>query len=111
MQNYKQFVPPLGPDDRWRAPNVPWNQKTGRVTPEGPNVFSMHSYFRFLIKPPPGRAVAYIDLISAEYGVGGVLSHDEKMVETYRDVIEGRAESPCLVTGKKMGMIPRDVDK
>jgi hypothetical protein len=43
--------------------------------------------------------------------VGGVLSHDEQMVETYRDVIEGRAESPYLVTGKKMGMIPRDADK
>jgi hypothetical protein len=43
MQNYKQFVPLLGPDGRWRAPNVPWKQKTGRVTPEGPNLFSMHS--------------------------------------------------------------------
>jgi hypothetical protein len=43
MQNYKQFVPLLGPDGRWRAPNVLWKQKTGRVTPEGPNLFSMHS--------------------------------------------------------------------
>jgi DNA polymerase-1 len=111
LQNYKRFEPPIGPDGRWRAPNVPWRQKTGRVTPKDANLFRMHSWFRFLIKPPAGRAVAYIDLMSAEYGVGGLLSGDEQMMETYRDVIEGRAESPYLVTGKKMGMIPQDADK
>ena len=106
LQNYKNFTPPIGPDGRWRAPNVPWEQKTGRVTPKGANLFRMHSWFRFLIQPPPGRALAYIDLISAEYGIGGILSGDESMIGTYTDVIEGRAESPYLVTGKKLGILP-----
>ena len=33
------------------------------------------------------------------------------MTATYKDVIEGRAESPYLVTGKKLGMIPPNANK
>ena len=54
LQNYKRFEPAIGPDGRWRAPNVPWNQKTGRVTPMGANLFRVHSWFRHLIKPLRG---------------------------------------------------------
>lgn len=46
LQNYKRFDLPIGPDGRWRAPNIPWTQKTGRVTPAGANLFRMHAWFR-----------------------------------------------------------------
>jgi DNA polymerase I len=49
LQNYKQFDPSIGPDGRWRSPNIPWLQKTGRVSPVGANLFRMHSWFRYLI--------------------------------------------------------------
>lgn len=103
---YKHFVPPLGPDGRWRAPNIPWRQTTGRVTPSGTHLFRMHAYFRYLITPPPGRALAYCDLKAAEYGIGAALSGDKNMMGTYTDVLEGRAEKPYLVTGKKLGILP-----
>lgn len=110
LQNYKRFEPPIGPDGRWRAPNIPWTQKTGRVTPQGANLFRIHSWFRHLIVPPPGRAVAYVDLKAAEYGIGAALSRDANMMATYVDVLEGRAEKPYLVTGKKLGILPPDAD-
>lgn len=63
-----------------------------------------------LIVPPPGRAVAYVDLKAAEYGIGAALSRDPNMMATYVDVLEGRAEKPYLVTGKKLGILPPDAD-
>lgn len=110
LQNYKQFDLPIGPDGRWRAPNIPWEQKTGRVTPAGANLFRMHAWFRHLIVPPPNRAVAYVDLKAAEYGIGAALSGDRNMMATYVDVLEGRAEKPYLVTGKKLGILPAGAD-
>jgi DNA polymerase-1 len=110
LQNYKQFGLAIGSDGRWRAPNIPWMQKTGRVTPAGSNLFRMHAWFRHLIVPPPVRAVAYVDLKAAEYGIGAALSGDENMKATYVDVLEGRAEKPYLITGKKLGMLPADAD-
>jgi hypothetical protein len=111
LQNYKQFELSLGPDGRWRSPNTPWEQKTGRVSPRGASLFRMHSWFRNLIMPPPGRAVAYVDLMSAEYGIGGLLSGDKLMTAAYIDTVEGRAESPYLITGMRIGMIPQHADK
>jgi DNA polymerase I len=110
LQDYKVFELPLGPDGRWRAPNIPWQQKTGRITPAGANLFRMHSWFRYLITPPPGRAVAYVDLKAAEYGIGAALSGDPNMMATYIDVLEGRAQKPYLITGKKLGILPADAD-
>jgi DNA polymerase I len=110
LQNYKQFVLPIGPDGRWRAPNIPWEQKTGRVTPAGASLFRMHAWFRHLILPPPGRALGYVDLKAAEYGIGAALSGDQNMMATYLDVLEGRAEKPYLITGRKLGLLPAGAD-
>jgi DNA polymerase I len=110
LQNYKTFDLPIGPDGRCRAPNIPWQQKTGRVTPAGANLYRMHALFRHVIVPPPGRAVGYVDLKAAEYGISAALSGDENMIATYVDVLEGRAEKPYLVTGKKLGLLPADAD-
>jgi DNA polymerase-1 len=106
LTSYKRFDPPIGADGRWRAGNAPWMQTTGRVTPMGTHLFRMHAYFRYLIVPPPGRALAYVDLKAAEYGIGAALSGDANMRATYVDVIEGRAEKPYLITGKKLGILP-----
>jgi DNA polymerase-1 len=38
---------------------------------------------RFLIKPPEGWAVAYIDWACQEYGIGAVLSGDQNMLRSY----------------------------
>jgi DNA polymerase I len=108
LNDYKNFTLPIGSDGRLRAGNAPWEQTTGRVTPRGSHLFRMHAYFRYLIVPPPGRALAYVDLKAAEYGIGAALSGDVNMRATYVDVLEGRAEKPYLVTGKKLGILPPD---
>jgi DNA polymerase I len=58
-------------------------------------VWPLASWFRFLIKSAPGRAVAYVDLVSAEYGIAAALSGDVNMRADYQsgnDVYEQLGE-------------------
>jgi hypothetical protein len=61
---------------------------TGRNAPSGAKengtfIFAPAKWARFLIKPPKGMALAYLDWASQEYGILGVLSGDGNMLRAY----------------------------
>ncbi len=60
---------------------------TSRNTPgsdeRGTFIFAPAKWARFLIKPPEGMAVAYLDWASQEYGIGAILSGDSNMLRSY----------------------------
>src|SRR5579862_1066048 len=49
----------------------------------GAFIFAPAKWARFLIKPPEGRAIAYIDWSCQEYGIGAILSGDQNMLRSY----------------------------
>jgi DNA polymerase-1 len=57
---------------------------------------------RFLIKPPPGHGLAYIDFAAQEFGIAAALSGDPAMIAAYtsNDVYIG--------FGKQIGKLPAD---
>ena len=77
---------------------------TGRNAPHG-YIFAPAKWVRSLIKPAPGMAVAYMDWVSMEVGVGAKLSGDEKLMEAY---LSGDAH---MMLAKQGGMAPMDASK
>ena len=77
---------------------------TGRNAPHG-YIFAPAKWVRSLIKPGPGMAVAYMDWVSMEVGVGAKLSGDEKLMEAY---LSGDAH---MMLAKQGGMAPMDASK
>lgn len=61
---------------------------TSRNTPSGGDsgsfIFALQKWTRFLIQPPEGWALAYIDWECQEYGIGAVLSGDRNMLKSYK---------------------------
>jgi hypothetical protein len=88
-------------DGRSRASVIPFKSKTGRSQPLGSEfVFFMPKWLRWLIKPAPGRALAYIDYSSQEYGTGAALSGDPAMILDYL------AGDPYRAMAIRMGYMP-----
>jgi DNA polymerase-1 len=61
---------------------------TSRNAPSGSEqngsfIFAPAKWARFLIKPPKGMALAYLDWASQEYGICAVLSGDKNMLRCY----------------------------
>jgi hypothetical protein len=91
----------IGPDGRNREGLGPWRAQTGRNQPSNSKfIFGPSCWIRGLIKPEPGRAIAYVDWSQQEFGIAAALSHDEAMMEAYR------SGDPYLATGKLAGRIP-----
>src|SRR5262249_45172625 len=60
----------LGSDGRNRAPLWPFSSITGRNQPPGgQSIFLQSHWLRFLIKAPPGMALAHIDWGAQEIGI------------------------------------------
>ena len=73
-----------GTDGRSRYPVKPFQSVTGRnYPPTSKFIFGPCTWLRSLIKPAEGRAVAYIDWSSAEFGIAAALSGDERMKSAY----------------------------
>jgi DNA polymerase-1 len=102
----KTFDLPIGADGRCRTPVFPYWTSTGRNQPKRGFIFSLPKWTRFLIKPGPGRALAYLDLESAEFGIAAALSGDRAMMSTYAG-----AEDNYLATAKLAGAVPVDATK
>ena len=102
----KNFDLPVGSDGRCRTHPFPWWTVTGRNQPKRGFVFSLPKWARFLIKPAPGRALAYLDLVSAEFGIAAALSGDKQMMETYRS-----PEDNYLHLAKLAGAVPANATK
>lgn len=74
----------IGSDGRNRASLAPFRARTGRNQPSNARfIFGPSRWLRSLIQPEPGLAVAYLDFISQEIGVGAALSGDDAMLEAY----------------------------
>lgn len=74
----------IGPDGRNRTSLAPFRARTGRNQPSNARfIFGPSRWLRSLILPQPGWAIAYLDFISQEIGVGAALSGDEAMLEAY----------------------------
>lgn len=84
LTTLRRFKLPVGPDGRCRVHPWPFWTATGRSQPMGGGfIFSLPAWARFLIKPGVGQAIAYVDLIGAEFGIAAALSQDPAMLDSY----------------------------
>ena len=75
----------VGADGRNRVYLSPFGAKTGRNAPSNTGfIFGPATWLRSLIRPEPGRALAYIDWSSQEIAVAAALSGDERLLEALR---------------------------
>ena len=96
----------VGPDGRNRTMLAPFGARTGRNTPSNTKaVFGPAVWLRGLIKPAPGRALAYIDWSSQEVAIAAALSGDTGL----RDAVE--SGDPYLAFAKRSGLAPSDATK
>lgn len=74
----------VGKDGRNRVFLNPFGSVTGRNQPSNSKfLFGSARWARSFIKPPPGKALAYIDWKSQEFIIAAVLSRDEGMQADY----------------------------
>jgi DNA polymerase family A len=107
LTTLRHFNLPIGGDNRCRLHPWPWWTATGRSQPKGGGfIFSLPAWARFLIKPGPGQALAYVDLVSAEFGIAGALSGDQAMLDAYRS-----REDVYIRLAKMAGAVPPDATK
>lgn len=75
----------IGSDGRNRTLLSPFRARTGRNQPSNSRfAFGPAVWLRGLIKPKPGRALAYVDWSQQEFGIAGALSGDRVMLEAYQ---------------------------
>ena len=96
----------VGPDGRNRTLLSPFGASTGRNTPSNAKfIFGPAVWLRGLIRPDPGRALAYIDYSAQEVGIAAALSGDPAMLEAVR------SGDPYLGLAKQAGRAPADATK
>lgn len=96
----------VGSDGRNRVLLSPFGARTGRNTPSATEfVFGPSVWLRGLIKPGPGRALAYIDWASQEVAIAGALSGDQALIDAYQ------SGDPYLAFAKRAGLAPPDATK
>jgi hypothetical protein len=101
----------VGSDNRNRCVLWPFSSKTSRTQPKAKHwIFSPSVWMRFLIKPEPGKALAYIDYSSMEFLAAAALSDGHSgphnpMLELYR------SGDPYLNFGKMIGYISADATR
>jgi hypothetical protein len=96
----------IGGDGRNRCLLSPFGARTGRNTPSSSKfIFGPSAWLRSLIKPEPGRAVAYLDYSQQEFATAAVLSGDERMISSY---LTGDV---YLSFAKQAGAVPPDATK
>jgi hypothetical protein len=75
----------VGPDGRNRCLLSAFRSTTGRNQPSNSGfVFGPSVWLRSLIRPQPGRAVAYLDWSQQELAIAAALSQDPAMMDAYR---------------------------
>ena len=96
----------VGSDHRNRAPLWAYGTKTGRNAPGASQfVFGPAKWLRFLITPPPGRALVHRDFSQQEVRIAAVLSGDSALLEACEsgDVYLGVA--------KQLGFLPDSLNE
>jgi hypothetical protein len=83
-----------------------FRSKTSRNQPSNTKfIFGPSVWLRFLIKPPLGWGVAYLDWVQQEFGIAAALSGDPNMVEAYQ------TGDSYLAFAKQAGAVPPDATK
>jgi DNA polymerase-1 len=96
----------VGPDGRNRALLSMFRSKTGRNQPSNSRfAFGLAAWLRGLIRPGPGRALAYVDWSGQEYGIAAALSGDPAMRADYA------GGDPYLAFGRRIGAVPPGATK
>lgn len=96
----------VGSDGRMRTGLRPFSSRTGRNQPSNAKfIFGPSRWLRGLIKPRPGRALAYVDWSSQEIAIAAALSNDDAMWEAYA------TGDPYLSFSKQIGLVPLDATK
>jgi hypothetical protein len=96
----------VGSDGRNRCLLSAFQARTGRNQPSNSKfIFGPSVWLRALIRPEPGRAVAYVDWSQQEFGIAGALSGDANMMEAYR------SGDPYLTFAKQAGAVPLNATK
>ena len=94
-------------DDGWnRTILSPFSSKTGRNQPGSSKfVFGPSKWFRGLIKPTEGTAVAYLDWGSQEIAIAAALSGDDLLWEAYD------SGDPYIAFAIQAGLAPKGATK
>ena len=93
----------VGSDARNRCLLSPFGSRTGRNQPSNAAfAFGPSTWLRGLIRPEPGKALAYVDYEQQEFGIAAALSGDTAMMHAYT------SGDPYLTFAKQAGAIPRD---
>lgn len=96
----------VGADGRNRVMLSPFASRSGRNQPSNNKfIFGPSVWIRGLIKPPPGRAVAYVDWSQQELGIAAALSGDPAMIQAYR------SGDPYLEFARMAGAVPPSATK
>jgi hypothetical protein len=97
---------PVGGDGRNRCLLSAFGSKTARNQPSNTRfIFGPSTWLRSLIRPEPGRAVAYVDWSGQEYGIAAALSGDPAMRRDYQ------SGDPYLAFAKRAGAVPPNATK
>jgi hypothetical protein len=96
----------VGSDGRNRVLLSAFGSRTGRNQPSNSHfIFGPATWLRSLIRPEPGRALAYCDWSAQELGIAAALSGDLAMQEAY---LSG---DPYLWLARRVGAVPADATK
>jgi hypothetical protein len=96
----------VGADGRNRCLLGAFGATTSRNTPSASKfVFGLSSWLRGVIRPGPGRALAYVDYSSEEVGIAAALSGDPALLDA---VATG---DPYLAFAVRAGLAPPDATK
>ena len=96
----------VGHDGRNRTPLWPYGTKTARNAPGSAKfIFGPAKWVRFLIAPPPGRALVHRDFSQQEVHVAAVVSGDAALFEA------GRSGDVYIGVAKQLGLAPDDATK
>lgn len=96
----------VGGDGRNRTLLSAFGARTSRNTPSTTKgIFGSAVFMRSLIRPPVGRALAYIDYSQQEFGIAAALSGDAAMLDAYA------SGDPYLSFAKQAGQAPPSATK
>ncbi len=96
----------VGSDGRARTAIMPFASKTGRNQPSNSRfIFGASRWLRGLIKPGPGRFVAYVDWVSQEIAVAAALSGDQALWAAYK------SGDPYMAFAIQAGFAPEGATK
>jgi hypothetical protein len=96
----------VGSDGRNRLLLSAFRSRTGRNQPSNTEfIFGPSTWLRSLIRPGPGRALAYVDWSAQELGIAAALSGDQAMQDAYR------SGDPYLWLAWRVKAVPPDATK